>query len=55
MTLGLFTFVINATILGLTAELLPGFIIYGFWPALGGAITISLVSIVLNMLFKDKS
>lgn len=54
LTLGLFTFVINAAILGLTAKLLPGFIIYGFWPALGGAIIISLVSIILNTLFKEK-
>jgi putative membrane protein len=54
LTLGLFTFIINAAILGLTATLLPGFVIYGFWPALGGAIIISLVSIVLNTLLKDQ-
>jgi putative membrane protein len=54
LTLGLFTFIINAAILGLTAALLPGFVIYGFWPALGGAIIISLVSIVLNMLLTEK-
>jgi len=55
LTLGLFTFVINAAILGITASLLPGFVIYGFWPALGGAIVISVVSVVLNLLLKDKN
>jgi putative membrane protein len=55
LTLGLFTFVFNAAILGITASLLPGFVIYGFWPALGGAIVISVVSVVLNLLLKDKN
>ncbi len=54
LTLGLFTFVINAIILGLTSALLSGFVITGFWPALGGAIVVSIVSIVLNSLLKDK-
>ena len=54
MTLGLFTFVINAAMLGLTAYLLQGFVITGFWPALGGAIIISLVSVLLNSMLKEE-
>jgi putative membrane protein len=44
LTLGLFLLVINAAMLGLVALLLPGFRIYGFWTAVGGAIVVSLVS-----------
>ncbi len=54
LSLGLFTFVINAIILGLTSALLSGFVITGFFPALGGAIVVSVVSIVLNSILKDK-
>ena len=54
LTLGMFTFVINAIILGLTSSLLEGFVIMGFWSALGGAIVVSLISIVLNSLLIEK-
>ena len=54
LSLGLFTFVINAIILGLTSSLLSGFVIMGFWPALGGAIVVSIVSIILNSLLIEK-
>lgn len=54
LTLGLFTFVINAIILGLTSSLLSGFYIADFWSALGGAIVVSIVSIVLNSLLIEK-
>ena len=54
LTLGLFTFVINAIILGLTSSLLEGFVVMGFWPALGGAIVVSIVSIILNALLIEK-
>jgi putative membrane protein len=54
LTLGLFTFVINAIMLGLTSSFLSGFIVTGFWPALGGAIIISIVSVVLNSLLKEE-
>ncbi len=54
LTLGLFTFVINAIILGITSSLLSGFVILGFWSALGGAIVVSVVSIILNSLLIEK-
>src|SRR5689334_24547106 len=38
VTLGLFLFVVNALCLGLTAALVPGFDISGFWAAFVGAL-----------------
>ena len=48
LTLGLFHFVVNAGLLGLTAWLTPGFTIDGFWAALFGAIIVSLVGMFLS-------
>jgi putative membrane protein len=48
LTLGLFIFVLNALCLGLTAALVPGFEIAGFWSALFGALVVSIVSWILN-------
>lgn len=54
LTLGLFTLIINALMLGLTAYLSDslklGFHISGFWPAFKGALLVSIVSTVLNCL-----
>ncbi len=44
VTLGLFLLVINAGMLALTAWMLPGFHVAGFWSAFWGAIIVSLVS-----------
>lgn len=41
LTLGLFLLVINAATLGLVAWMLDGFTITGFWPALFGAVVVS--------------
>ena len=48
LTLGLFSFVVNALMLKFVAILVPGFTIIGFWPALLAALVLSAV----NMLFK---
>ncbi|HET9368735.1 MAG TPA: phage holin family protein [Vicinamibacterales bacterium] len=48
VTLGLFIFVLNAACLALAAWLVPGFSISGFWPAVFGALVVSVVSWVLN-------
>ena len=48
LSLGLFIFVLNALCLGLTAALVPGFDIAGFWPALWGALLVSVVSWILS-------
>jgi putative membrane protein len=51
LTLGLFIFVINALCLALTAAIVPGFEISGFWSALFGAVLVSIVSWVLSGVF----
>ena len=51
MTLGLFIFVLNAICFGLTAWLVPGFSVDGFWWALLGALLVSIVSWMLNGMF----
>jgi putative membrane protein len=48
ITLGLFLFILNAICLALTAALVPGFGIAGFWLAIFGALIVSLVSWVVN-------
>lgn len=44
LTLGLFLFVVNATMIGLVAALLPGFRVAGFFPALLCSLVVSVVS-----------
>lgn len=54
LTLGLFTFVINALLLMMVSGVIGGFFVTGFWPALLGSIIISLVSWALTALISDK-
>ncbi len=57
VTLGLFTFVINALLLWLTAYIAGrldlGFVVTGPVPALIGAIIVSVVSLVLSIFTRD--
>ena len=48
LTLGLFLMVINAMLLLLTANLVDGFDIEGFWSAFWGALVISIVTLIAN-------
>ncbi|MHB8769903.1 MAG: phage holin family protein [Syntrophales bacterium] len=48
LTLGLFTFVINALMLQIVSGVIPGFTVRGFWTAVFGALIIGLVSWLLN-------
>ncbi|MCX5721655.1 MAG: phage holin family protein [Nitrospirae bacterium] len=48
LSLGLFLIVVNALLLEFTAYLVKGFTVTGFWPAVGGAVVISLVTTILN-------
>jgi len=48
LTLGLFTFVINALLLKMVSGVVPGFYVYGFWSAVFGSLIISLVSWLLS-------
>jgi putative membrane protein len=52
-SLGLFLIVVNALLLELTAYLVEGFSVTGFWPAVGGAVVISLVTMILNLWTSD--
>ncbi|MGD9364066.1 MAG: phage holin family protein [Desulfobacteraceae bacterium] len=54
LSLGLFTFVINAVMLKMASGVIGGFEVNGFWPAVFGALIISLVSWLLNMLINDR-
>jgi putative membrane protein len=58
LTLGLFTFVVNALMLMLTAwigdQFDLAFEVDGFWSALLGAVVISVVTFVINVLLPDK-
>jgi putative membrane protein len=44
ITLGLFTFVINAVLLLITSNIVPGFQIAGFWTALIAAVVLSIIN-----------
>ena len=48
MSLGLFTFVINAVMLKLASGIIPGFDVHGFWASILGAFLISIISWLLN-------
>jgi len=52
LSLGLFTFVVNATMLKVVSWLLPGFHVTGFWTAVGAALVISFVSFILHRFLK---
>jgi putative membrane protein len=58
ITLGLFTFVVNALMLMLTAwigdQFDLAFEVDGFWAALLGALVISVVTFVINVVLPDK-
>ena len=54
LTLGLFTFIINALLLNFVSILITGFEVYGFWSAVFGSLLISFVSRLLTS-FIDSS
>ena len=48
LTLGLFTFVINAIMLIMASGVIPGFEVHGFWSAVFGSLLISIISWLLT-------
>ena len=54
LTIGLFTFVINAMMLKMVSGIIPGFNVYGFWPAVFGSLMISIISWLLNSFISDR-
>jgi putative membrane protein len=49
-SLGFFLLVINAGVLYLVGQIVPGFHVTGFWPAFWGSLVISVVGFVANRL-----
>lgn len=54
LTLGLFTFVVNALMLWMAAKVVVGFEVHGFWAALGGSILMSFFGTLINALVNDR-
>ncbi len=54
LSLGIFTFVINAIMLKITASVVEGFEIHGFWAAFIGAIFMSIISTLLTYFVSDR-
>jgi putative membrane protein len=54
LTLGLFTFVINAVLLKMASGVISGFEVQGFWSAVWGALIISLVNWLLSSFITDR-
>ena len=54
VTLGLFMIVINAFLLEVVSVLVKGFHVYGFWSAVGGAVLISFVSGIMNLMVSER-
>jgi len=50
LTLGLFTFVINALVIMLVAAIVPGFSVRGFWWALLFSLVLSIINYFLNVI-----
>ncbi len=53
VTLGLFSFVVNAVVLFIVAAVVKGLTIDGWVPAILGAVVLSVVSTILTTVFKD--
>lgn len=53
LTLGLFTFVVNALLFWLVGAVVPGFEVAGFLPALFGSIFLSFLSMMINWASKE--
>jgi putative membrane protein len=54
LTLGLFTFVINALLLMMASGVIGGFEVNGFWAAFFGSLVISLVSWLLSSFINEQ-
>jgi putative membrane protein len=54
LTLGLFALIINALLFWAVSELVDGFIVPGFWPAMWGAILYSVLTWLVSIALKGK-
>jgi putative membrane protein len=54
LSLGLFTFVINALLLKMASGVISGFDVHGFWTAVFGSLIISVVSWLLSSFINEQ-
>jgi putative membrane protein len=54
LTLGLFTFLINAFMLKIASGVIPGFDVHGFWSAIFGSLLISVVSWFVSSFINER-
>ena len=54
LTLGFFTFVINALMLKMASGVISGFQVQGFWSAVFGSLMISVISWLMNSFINDR-
>jgi len=54
LSLGLFTFIINALMLKMASGMITGFEVVGFWSAIFGSLSISVFSWLLNSFINDR-
>jgi putative membrane protein len=54
LSLGLFTFIINALMLKMASAIMPGFDVHGFWSAILGSLLISIISWLMNSFISDR-
>lgn len=54
LSLGLFTFIINALMLKMASGIIPGFDVYGFWTAIFGSLLITVISWLLNSFISEQ-
>ena len=54
LSLGLFTFVINALLLKMASGVVSGFQVYGFWSAVIGSLVISIVNWLLSSFINER-
>ena len=54
VTLGLFTFIINAMLLKMASSVISGFEVHTFWAALFGSLIISIVSWLLSSFISER-
>ncbi len=51
LTLGLFTFILNAFLIMLAASIVPGFHVVNFWAALLFSVALSIIWVLLSSIF----
>lgn len=54
LSFGLFTLIINSFLLKMASGVISGFEVHGFWPALWGALVITIVNWLLHSLISDR-